>query len=72
MIKIRVRCINGFKVFKRKIEYAEIIENKEYVATLCEESGEFFAKDDKGHKFFVGELDVDDNLKLDKDFELIK
>lgn len=71
MKKIRVRCINGFKISKRNIKYAEVIENKEYIAVLCEESGEFFAKDDKGHKFFVGELDIEGNLELDKDFMLI-
>lgn len=71
MKRIKVKCLNGFKEYKRNILYAEAIKDKEYVAVLCEESGEYFAKDDKGHEFLVGELLIDDTLKINEDFMLI-
>lgn len=71
MNKIKVKCLNGFKIIKRGIWYAEVIEGREYIATLCEESGEYLAKDDNGHKFLVGELDFDEKLILEEDFTLI-
>lgn len=70
--RIRVRCLNGFKTYKRNIFYAEAVEGKEYTAILYEETGEYFTKDDKGHEIMVGELLFDETLKLDEDFELIK
>ena len=60
MNKIKVKCLNGFKIIKRGIWYAEVIEGREY-----------FAKDDNGHKFLVGELDLDEKLILEEDFKLI-
>lgn len=53
MKRIKLKCLNGFKIYKRNIFYAEAVEGKEYTAILCEESGEYFSKDDKGHEFLV-------------------
>lgn len=38
---IKVKCLNGFKIYKRNIFYAEAVEGKEYTAILCEDSGEY-------------------------------
>lgn len=71
MKRIKLKCLNGFKIYKRNIFYVEAVEGKEYTAILCEESGEYFSKDDKGHEFLVGELLFDDTLKIGEDFKLI-
>lgn len=72
MKKIKVRCLKGFTLHKKNMIYAKVLEGKIYTAILCENSGEYFAKDNNGHEFLVGELDMDENLRLDKDFELVE
>lgn len=72
MKKIKVRCLEGFIMRKKNVICAKAVKGKIYTAILCENSGEYFAKDNNGHEFLVGELDMDENLRLDKDFELVE
>lgn len=68
---IKVKAKDAFVLRNYKNEtVAEIEEGRVYNAKLYEPSGEYFAKDSQGREFYVGELDIEDNLKLDECFEL--
>jgi hypothetical protein len=71
---IKVKCIKGFKQFrnnKEKTLLSQVEEGKVYEATLYELTDEYFAKDSEGREFLVGEMNIDDNLVLQPEFELI-
>ena len=53
MNKIKVKCLNGFKIIKRGIWYAEAIEGREYIATLCEERESILQKMITGISFWL-------------------
>ncbi|MEK4185648.1 hypothetical protein [Paenibacillus sp. FSL L8-0494] len=69
--QIVVKCKDEFVEYCQGKVSCEAKEGEEFVATLHEESGEYFSKDSKGREVFIGELDIAVNLKLEESFELI-
>lgn len=75
--KIKVKCNEAFTIFNNDSDIQEgrtisaVVEEKEYTATLYELTQEYFAKDDKGREFLVGEINIDEKLILEEEFELI-
>ncbi|MEK3735692.1 hypothetical protein NYE47_00830 [Paenibacillus sp. FSL H7-0941] len=68
---ILVKCKDEFVEYLEGKVSCEAMEGEEFVATLHEESGEYFAKDSKGREMFVGDLDEKDELVLEESFELV-
>jgi len=68
---IQVRATDEFTEYLEGKVSCEVKEGEEFVATLHEESGEYYAKDSKGRDFYVGELNVEGNLKLEEGFKFI-
>ena len=73
MKQIKVVCQNPFRVFNQDGELVgEVTNGEELVATLDDESEEYFAKDKGGKEIFVGFLNVAGNMVLDECFELVE
>jgi hypothetical protein len=70
---IKVRCMSEFKIYNHdESELIAEVEEKEYIAELYKETDEYFAKDSEGREFFVGEINIDEQLILVEDFELVE
>lgn len=70
---IKVKCIMGYKQFRNdedKTLLAVVEEGKIYKANLYELTGEYFANDSEGREFLVAELNANDELILNPEFEL--
>jgi hypothetical protein len=70
MKEIKARCIETFQRTSGEERLCEVSEGEELVAVLHEESEEYFAKDSKGRKVYVGCLNANGELVL-KYFELV-
>jgi len=69
---LKVKAKEGFILYKHDETeiLAEVKIGEIFKAKLYEFTEEYFAKDSKGREFYVGELDIDGNLKLDECFEI--
>ena len=66
---IKVKCTDGFRQYTNDGKLtllAEVEEDKEYVAHLHEETQEYFAHDQEGREFLVGEIRWNKELKRNK------
>jgi len=69
--EITVKCKDEFVEYCQGKVSCEAMEGEEFVATLHEEAGEYFAKDSKGREMFVGDLDENGEPVLEESFELV-
>lgn len=73
MKQIKVRCIHSFEEINIGNGQAvcEVNYGEELVATLNDESEEYFATDSQGGEVYVGCLDMNGTLELDDCFEFV-
>jgi hypothetical protein len=72
---IKVKSLEYFSIHQNNADktlLAIVEENKEYKATLYKSTEEYFAKDFEGREFLVGEINIDGNIILEKNFILIE
>ena len=63
---IKVKCTDGFRLHTNNGKatlLAEVEEDREYIAYLHEETQEYFANDQEGREFLVGEIRWNKELK---------
>jgi hypothetical protein len=70
---IKVKCIEKFTLHNSDFtKLLADVEIGEYTAELYENTEEYFAKDSEGREFLVGEINIDEKLVLEQNFELIE
>lgn|GEM_PF-1451893 len=68
---IKVKCIDEFTLRNHdETEVLAEVEERDYVAELHEETEEYFAKDDQGREFLVGEININGELVLQDGFKM--
>jgi hypothetical protein len=71
LTQIEVECMEGYDIVSQDgKQIFAVVDEGIYTGILNEESREYFAKDRQGNDFLIGELDVDDNLRLEDGFRL--
>jgi hypothetical protein len=73
MKRIKVVCDQPFRAFNQSGELVgEVGYCEEFVASLHEESEEYFALDSDGREIYVGCLNMNGSLELDENFSLVE